>query len=158
MEDDPDYHIEVHRRSNHVPISETAIEQAVRAALSAHACRHARLSVAVVDDAEITCLNESYLRHTGPTDVLAFDLDGDLSRSAVDGQIVASAETASREAPSRNVAPDAELLLYIIHGTLHLLGFDDASSPAATAMHQQEDALLTALGYGPVYQCGKHDE
>ena len=73
----------------------------------------------------------------------------------VDGEIVVSAETAWREADRREVGAEAELLLYVIHGTLHLLGFDDAAAEDAASMHEKEDALLIALGYGPVYQSGQ---
>ena len=75
----------------------------------------------------------------------------------IDGEIVASAETAAREAARRNVEAKAELLLYVIHGTLHLLGFDDAAAEQAAVMHEKEDALLVELGYGPVYRSGQCD-
>ena len=152
MEDDSDYHIEVHCRSDRVPISEEAIGQAVRAALSSHACRHANVSVAVIDDHDMARLHESYRGCCEPTDVLSFDLGDDPDDGVIDGEVVVSAQTAARQAALRKINAEAELLLYVVHGTLHLLGFEDATDRDAAAMHEKEDALLTTLGYGAVYQ------
>lgn len=155
MEDDPDYHIELHCRSDRVPISEETIHRAVRAALSSNACRHASVSVAIVDDDDIARLNKSYLGHSGPTDVLSFNLADTSADGAIDGEVVVSAETAAGLAALRNLDPQAELLLYVIHGTLHLLGFDDADAQDAAVMHDKEDALLVELGYDSVYRKGQ---
>jgi len=162
MEDEPDYHIEIHRGDDPAEPSDEAIREALRLTLSSHSCRKASISVAIVDDAQIARLNESYLQHAGPTDVLSFDLGGEVfgggGNGEIDGQIVVSAETARREAARRAVRVEGELLLYVIHGTLHLLGFDDASAEAAAVMHREEDALLTSLGCGAVYRRGAEEE
>jgi len=51
-----------------------------------------------------------------------------------------------------------ELLLYVVHGVLHCLGMDDHDEAAAAAMHRVEDAVLTAIGVGPVYSAGRQPE
>jgi probable rRNA maturation factor len=154
MVDEQDYHIEIHRRSKQVRISEKAIRKAVRAALARRKTRCASVSVAVVDDEEIARLNESYLGHTGATDVLSFDLRDDAEGNEVDGEVVVSAETARRQAALCGVGIRGELILYVIHGTLHLLGCDDAKPEDAAGMHETEDNLLESLGYGAVYRRG----
>ena len=98
-------------------------------------------------------------RWVEPTDVLAFDLREEASQPlgkptqvSVDGDIVVSLETAQREADRRGHALWAELALYVVHGTLHLLGHDDGDAEQAAGMHQIENEILTALGYGAVYE------
>jgi len=151
MEDDSEYEIATHRRVDLAALDDATIERAVQATLSLHGCRGAQISIALVDDAEIARLNETYLQHEGPTDVLSFDLNGDIEAGRVDGEIVASAETAQRVAGERGGNPAMELLLYLVHGTLHLLGYDDATVDAATAMHAKEDEVFKALGYEPIW-------
>ena len=62
-----------------------------------------------------------------------------------------SVETARREAGQRGHAAGAEVLLYCVHGVLHLLGYDDTDPQQAQRMHAAENELLTELGIGPVY-------
>ncbi len=100
-----------------------------------------RLSIVYLNDAEIAKLNERYLKHEGPTDVLAF------SYSSQEGEILVSGETALREATERKIEPQGELLLYTIHGLLHLMGYDDHTVEEATTMHAIEKKTLLAAGY-----------
>ena len=86
-----------------------------------------------------------------PTDVLSFDLSECTRRGCVDGEIVVSAETAARRAEGNEHTPAAELLLYIVHGCLHLAGHDDRTPAGNARMHAVENEILTALGYGPVF-------
>jgi len=117
--------------------------------------------ISIVDDAEIARLNQEHLKHEGPTDVLTFDLSdggngarkagtGD-SRLSVDGDLVISVETAGRESSARGHAVEAELALYVVHGILHLLGYDDANQLSADKMHAVEDEILGSIGFGPIY-------
>jgi probable rRNA maturation factor len=107
--------------------------------------------VAVVDDAEISRLNDRFRDENRATDVLAFDLRDDANDGALDGEIVVSAETARRTAEADGRDPFAELVLYVVHGCLHLAGHDDIEPDAHRRMHDTENAILTALGYGAVY-------
>ncbi len=74
-----------------------------------------------------------------------------VSHSHVEGEIIVSADTAAREAHGRGHSFEAELALYVVHGTLHLLGYDDHDQEAADRMHEIEDEILTKLGVGAVY-------
>ncbi len=98
-------------------------------------------SVALVTDARIRGLNRRYLGHRGATDVLAFPL------GAGAGEIVVSAERAVAVARARGVAPRAELMLYVVHGLLHLAGYDDHDPEDARRMHARSLKLLRHLGY-----------
>ena len=83
------------------------------------------------------------LRHRGRTDVLSFLLDqGD----GLEGEVVVAAQTALRTAPHYGWPPHDELLLYVVHGTLHLVGRDDASPAQRAEMRKRETAILEGLG------------
>ncbi len=102
------------------------------------------LSVALVDDAAIHRLNREFLDHDHPTDVISFDLGDD---PGVGGEIVVSVDTARREAAERGCDLRSELLLYCVHGVLHLLGYDDHDVEDRSRMHARQRELLAELGY-----------
>jgi probable rRNA maturation factor len=79
------------------------------------------------------------------TDVLAFPLGETESEPA--GEIVVCVPCAYREARSRGIEPLAEVVLYVVHGTLHLLGEDDGTVPRARRMRRLELGILADLGY-----------
>jgi probable rRNA maturation factor len=103
----------------------------------------ARVSVAVVDDALIAKLHEEYLDDPDPTDVLSFLLEQ--SPEALEGEVVVSAETALRCAPRYGCTPDDELLRYVIHGALHLVGYDDTTPKKKAVMRRKEREYLKGL-------------
>ena len=107
----------------------------------------ARISLAVVDDTEIARLNARYLGRHAPTDVLAFpySVTDDPAHDEELGEVIVSAETAEREARRRHKTFEKELALYMIHGLLHLLGYDDTSPEKARAMRRRERELLRML-------------
>ena len=135
---------------------------AVRHTLDRHGCKKAQLSIALVNDDCIAQLHQQHLGHTGPTDVLSFDLsvsrpdDGACVADDLDGEIVLSVQTAQREARRRGHSVLAEVVLYAVHGTLHLLGYDDRKAPDAARMHELEDDMLTDLGFGRVFRGTVH--
>ena len=116
-----------------------------------------RLSVAVVGATAMASLHRRFLGQPGPTDVLTFDLDTDHGDGYVDGEIVICSDVARRRAARRGrslQAARAELALYLVHGILHLAGYDDRTSTGSTRMHAREDELLTELGLGAVFHSG----
>lgn len=155
LQDHADYDIAVNRQVEvDADLDDGQIIQAVERALRHCECRAAKLEIALVDDQAIAELNQRYLNHAGPTDVLSFDL-GEGQPGLVEGQIVASVETAQRQARRCGHPITAEVVLYCLHGTLHLLGYDDKHPDQAARMHRLEDELLTQLGWGAVYAAGK---
>jgi len=114
------------------------------------------ISIAIVDDAEITQLNTRFLGHVRTTDCLSFDLSEPTpARAGVANaramELIVNGEMAIRQAASRGHSAQAELVLYIAHGLLHNFGFDDRTPSLAGKMHQTEDKILQELGYGLVY-------
>ncbi len=108
------------------------------------------VDLAVVDGREMARLNRRYLGHRGPTDVLSFDL-ADPPGEALTGQIVVCADVAATQARRRGHSARRELMLYVVHGLLHLTGWDDATDAQAQRMHAREDQLLADFGAGTVY-------
>ncbi len=121
--------------------------------------RHSKatVSIAIVDDAEIRRVNKKFLSCDRPTDCLSFDLSDEKSRSKAGKlfELVVNGEMALKEAKLRGHSSESELALYVIHGLLHNLGFDDSTKAQAKKMHDTEDEILQQLGYGLVYNKGK---
>jgi len=112
----------------------------------------ATIGVGIVGDAQISELNEQFLSHTGTTDCLSFDLSD--AQAAEDGRVldlIVNGQMAARQAETRGHSAAAELALYVTHGLLHQLGFDDMTPEEARKMHATEDEILQHFGYGVVY-------
>jgi probable rRNA maturation factor len=109
------------------------------------------LSVALIGDARMSQLHEQFLGIKGPTDVLTFELEHDRRNRVTAGEVVICVPEARRQAKERGIELRMELLLYALHGMLHLCGFDDRTDRGFRTMHRREDDILTALGFGPVF-------
>lgn len=130
------------------------LRAAVLAVLAGEGIGRANISLAVVDDPTIHELNRRYLDHDEPTDVISFVLEQ--SDDIVDGQIVVSADTAAAAAKRYGWTSADELLLYAIHGTLHLVGYDDRTAQAKRSMRQCERRYLAHFGLRPKYRENSH--
>jgi len=107
------------------------------------------VSVVFVDDAEISDLNARHLGRNGPTDVLAFPMsEGEDVKfhPEILGDVVVSAERALDYAKEHGLKVNNELSLYLIHGLLHLLGYDDVNPSDETKMRGREEELLRTAG------------
>jgi probable rRNA maturation factor len=131
-----------------VTVDRWLLRRAVKRVLHMAGVENAAISVAIVDDDTISRLNWEYLRHRGPADVLSFPLDdSELNGGCqLEGEVIASAETAARCAPRFGWNPHDELLLYIVHGTLHLVGHDDRTPRQQAEMRRMESDVLQGLG------------
>jgi len=110
----------------------------------------ATIGVAIVDDDKIKKVNERFLSKTSNTDVISFDLsDGDSFDR--DFELIVNAQQAGRQAQNRGHSLEAELALYITHGLLHNMGFDDTNEKNAKKMHDMEDKILQKAGFGIIY-------
>lgn len=98
---------------------------------------HAELSVVLCDDAFIRDLNKEWRGVDGATDVLSFEMGGDVL-----GDVVLSVETASRQAAEHGHSLGHELRILLVHGVLHLVGHDHIESEAAARMRAEEARLL----------------
>ena len=134
---------------------EALIEGAVLSACEAlGTARAGELSVALVSDAEIQALNQNYRQKDKPTNVLSFPagIEGVL------GDIIVARETVLAEARTKHIAPADHLRHLIIHGYLHLCGFDHENDADAAVMEALEIKALARLGLSDPYRASPDEE
>jgi len=114
------------------------VERVVRAVREHVARPDLEVSLLLTDDAEIARLHGEYMDDPTPTDVMSFAID--------DGaEVVVSVETARRQAQRAGHAMRAEIALYIVHGILHTVGFDDVDEHDRRRMREAERAIMQRL-------------
>jgi len=119
------------------PIAIKDIQRTAQAILNALDCPEGELSILIVDDRRMAELNHAYLQRTGPTNVIAFPMrEGDHADIQPDllGDVVISMDTCAREADDAEISPGKRFNQLLIHGILHLFGYDH--------VHSQSDALV----------------
>jgi probable rRNA maturation factor len=119
------------------------------AILNALDCPEAELSIVLVDDDEIAALNREYLQRSGPTNVIAFPMQegafGEISPHLL-GDVVISLDTCQRESEGAAMPFEERLDQLLIHGILHLFGYDHVTNKAdAERMAAKSDELLAAI-------------
>jgi probable rRNA maturation factor len=128
-----------------VPIDRGRMRETVRAVLDGESIAEVEISLAFVDNPTIHRLNQRYLQHDEPTDVLSFPLSEPNSKKLA-GELVIGVEVALTQAAEHGHDVQAELALYVIHGLLHLCGYDDHEPVDAAAMRERERYYLRQLG------------
>lgn len=114
--------------------------------LEALGARNAELSLLVVADQEMAELNQRYLKRSGPTNVIAFPMHegpfGEINPNLL-GDVVICIDRAAKEAHAYGIAEELRFDQLLVHGILHLFGFDHEADPQdAEAMRDKEKALL----------------
>lgn len=142
-EDDAPLVVEIANRQSTVTVVSQQCVEAVRLVLSDAGYTNGEISVAIVDDPTIHQLNQRYLQHDYPTDVLAFILEE--FDAHLEGEIVISAEAARRNAIVYHQTPEHEILLYVIHGALHLVGYQDHSAEEIKTMRMAEQRYMQMM-------------
>jgi len=137
--------VEVSDTQSHLKVDPEALARLVRAVLASEGVAAASVSIAVVDDPTIRTVNRRHLAHDWPTDVISFPLSGP-GEEALAGELVVSAEMAATTARQTGVPAWDELALYVVHGLLHLCGYDDSAADARDAMRRREAEILARLG------------
>jgi probable rRNA maturation factor len=128
-----------------VAVDRKRVREIVRAVLDGEGVADAEISLAFVDNPTIHTLNKRYLDHDEPTDVLSFPLS-EPGAKRLAGELVIGAEVALAQARERGHDVQQELALYVIHGLLHLCGYDDKSDETAREMRGRERHYLRELG------------
>jgi len=127
------------------------IIKAIKKVLRREGVKNAQLSLTFVTRQRMQALNKKYLNHPYATDVLAFDFlpSKRIQRSRhskeVSGEVVVSSEAACQQARRLGVKKEQELVLYIVHGVLHLLGFDDHCPKDIKRFRAKEKEVLRSL-------------
>ena len=113
------------------------------------------IEIEIVDNSEIKKLSRRFLGHSHITDCISFNLTNETRKAPLHLEIVVNGQMAVRQAKLRNHSQPAELALYVVHGLLHHLGFNDLNNKQAEKMHRTEDKILAQSGYGMVYHKNK---
>ena len=144
--------VEINDRQSAYTIPEARLCEAGRFVLERAGIHEGQLSLAVVDNQEMHELNCQFLAHDYPTDVLSFLLSDD--GQPFEGEIIISAEYAAGESSKYRWRAEDEMLLYVIHGTLHLTGMDDHQDEDRQAMRDEEAIVLKHFGLEHRYEGG----
>jgi probable rRNA maturation factor len=132
---------------------ESEITRWVKAALQAEGKADAELTVRIVDEAESAELNETYRHKNGPTNVLSFPFEAppQVELNLI-GDLVVCAPVVQREAKEQGKQEPAHWAHMVVHGTLHLLGYDHLQQDEAEAMERRETSIMEALGFENPYR------
>jgi len=108
------------------------------------------IGICLVATPEMTRLNETFLRHAGPTDVITFDHSDPSSQTPdpspqIHGEIFICVDEAVLQARQFSTSWQSEVIRYLVHGVLHLLGFDDSSAGARRKMKREENRRLREI-------------
>ncbi|WP_419189382.1 rRNA maturation RNase YbeY [Stieleria marina] len=110
------------------------------------------VGVRITDDAAIRQLNAKHLGHDYATDVISFSYEADPPH--LEGELVVSVDTARQKASEIGWPAESELLLYIVHGVLHITGMDDHEPTDRREMRQAEESVFLKLGIREISRCG----
>ncbi len=103
------------------------------------------LAVHLLNDGPMASLNETFLNHTGPTDVITFDHAESPACGQIHGEVFICVDEALRNARTFRCSWEKELVRYFVHGCLHLLGYDDKSHKAREVMKKEENRWVRLL-------------
>lgn len=159
------YLIDIDDEQKTLKVDHKRLTEIARELLAAEKCVSATISIAIVDNETIHELNQRYLQHDYATDVLSFLLESEIDPEALpipksaprgagkrlEGDIIVSAEMAKELAVKYKWQPIDELTLYVVHGLLHLCGYDDLSTKELKVMRQREQEVLKAWNLQPHY-------
>jgi rRNA maturation RNase YbeY len=116
--------------------------RAVRTVLAGEGRRRAVISVVFVNDRFMTKMNGAFLRHRGTTDVISFPLG---ERGTTEGEVYVNLDSAVRQSREYGESYAREAMRLVIHGTLHLLGYDDRTTGKRKTMKQREERYVNRV-------------
>jgi probable rRNA maturation factor len=131
------------------PLDFATLKDAARTVLEGEGVKNAKVVLAFIDNAHIHRLNKQYLDHDEPTDVLTFPYSKPKA-AKLEGEIVIGFEIAAEYAADRGHDVALELILYVVHGCLHLCGYDDRTEKLSKAMRVKEREYLAKLKLGDI--------
>jgi len=137
--------VDISDRQKAMRVSARSLQRLVRNVLALEGIDAAEIGIRLVGDRSMAMLNRRWLSHEGPTDVITFPLS-DEGAAVLVGDIVVSTETARRVAGELGWPARHELAYYVVHGLLHLAGYDDRSPTDRRAMRAREKLAMRAAG------------
>ena len=136
--------VEVSSTVRRLPLSESRVKALVETTLASEKIGDAMVSVAFVGRTAVTRLNRKYLKHEGPTDVITFGMGRETPSMPAIGDIYICPEVAARNARRHGVQLKEELERLVVHGTLHVAGYEhpDDESRTSSDMWQRQERIL----------------
>ena len=119
------------------------LKKIIAAALEELDIKEAELGIVLIGAREMALLNEEFLGHEGPTDVITFDYSE--KRKQLHGEVFVCVEIADKQAKEFGTSRQSEVVRYVVHGILHLMGHDDLQAAARKKMKREEGRLVRAL-------------
>ncbi len=141
------YSITITNHQDEYPVNESLIHDAVQTALKIHGVVKAVMDVAVLDPEEMQKVNARHLGHDYPADVLSFLLEE--TDDSIEGEVLVCPAVANEWSKKYGWEPENELVLYAVHGTLHLVGFDDLTPEDEVEMRAAEREVLAEFNLTP---------
>ncbi|MDK3159614.1 rRNA maturation RNase YbeY [Kamptonema cortianum] len=127
------------KRVKNPPLNLPRLKKLAARILDLQPIPHGELEIALVDDAQIARIHEEFMNDPTPTDIITFPLGADCA------QLVISLETCARQALEFGNSFENELTLYMIHGVLHLAGYDDRTPAQIAQMRAMENEVMSAI-------------
>jgi rRNA maturation RNase YbeY len=139
------YKIKIETILDSQKLKKRLLKQAAELILSAEHVAGAEITIILVDDAYIKKLNKDFLSQNDTTDVISFHLDEIQSKDFLEGEVYANLDQIERQALDYSVSFSNELVRIVIHGILHLVGYDDQTLSDKETMTMKEDHYLSIL-------------
>src|SRR5690606_16988212 len=138
-------HVEISDTQSILRVGRAALADLARSVLDGEGVARAAIAIALVDDATIHELNRRHLGHDWPTALITFRLS-EPADPELSAELVLATATAAATAREAGADPRDELALYLVHGLLHLCGYDDRDPEASAAMRRREGEALARAG------------
>jgi len=141
----PKYKIKIEDVYSRCPNEKKRLKKIAEVVLSEEKVAQADVNIVLVDDAFIIELNKKYLNKTTTTDVISFNFQETTDLQNLEGEVYANVMQIQRQAIEYEVTEAEELHRIVIHGLLHLIGYDDASPGDQYTMTERENYYLSAI-------------
>ncbi|MEC7502446.1 MAG: rRNA maturation RNase YbeY [Planctomycetota bacterium] len=140
------YKVNVSNQNPRAKVDQERLKQGIQLVLRDYEVKRAVIGLAIVTDDTIQKMNKRFLDHDYATDVLSFPLsDSEHETDVLEGEIAISFDTAQKRSGEFGWGTENELLLYAVHGTLHLVGLSDQTREERTLMRRAEQKILSQM-------------
>ena len=133
--------VEIHSQPS---LNKTKVRSIVSEVSRIKNCKFSYLEISFVTKDIIHEINKEHLHHDYPTDIITFEYDRD-ENGIIDGELIICSEVAEENAEVFGVSVESELLRLIVHGILHLIGYDDTDEEKQKVMKSEEDRLVELI-------------
>ncbi|MEC8336952.1 MAG: rRNA maturation RNase YbeY [Planctomycetota bacterium] len=140
------YKVNVSNQNPRAKVDQERLKQGIQLVLRDYEVKRAVIGLAIVTDDTIQKMNKRFLDHDYATDVLSFPLsDSEHETDVLEGEIAISFDTAQKRSGEFGWGTENELLLYAVHGALHLVGLSDQTREERTLMRRAEQKILSQM-------------